>query len=405
MKRLLMILLTLSLMTMMLTGCKKKEPAQSVVSGDEVTEEENYDDYEEDTEDEEFTSEYAAYKDGGEWGNNFEGSAVYLEGTTAVVTVAVATEKTPWEEKSLTAAKKKASTALDFISKAGKDRKKDVNFVFDKADLNYEYTYSGNIEDFEYEDYDSVVTELLDGTIDAKKIREDNKADGIAYLFLLNGRGTCFASPHYQEDETEFFSEAAYMFATGYDDEGEEVEVGPADYAHQLLRLFGAVELMEPDATFGYTLNLFDAVEKDYKNDIMYTTLDAKGKVSDSKITNEITDITAYSVGWVDDFKELKENEAFKKDFVGCFVDNYMKNTKDGEDVSDYESDGYEEGIDSLDTDMDSISDDDFTDAEGDEEWTEEDENWEDESWDEEGEEGDWEDDGWEDDDWDDSDE
>lgn len=374
-----------------LTGCGKKKTEETVVSADEVEEAEFAD------EEEEFEGEYAAYSDGAEWGNNFEGSAVYLEGTTAVVTIAVSTAEEPWKDADLKAAKKKAKTAVDYITKAGKEYKKDVKLLFDQKDLNYEYTFDGEIADFEYEDYDGVLTELLDGTINAKEIRKANKADGIAYLFLLNGRGESFASPHLQEDETSFFDEGAYVYASGYDEYGEEIEVGPDVYVHELLRLFGAVELTEPDPTYGYTTALCNVVRDKYSDDVMFTTLDKNKKASKDKVVNKITDITAYSVGLLDKFAELKDNAAFTKDYPCCFVDNYMKNTKDGEDTSAYDWD------DAWDGEFDESFEDEGW---SEEEWSEETEEWSeeevtDEEWTDEAD--DWsEDEEWEDDDWED---
>lgn len=305
----------------------------------------------------EFDTEYAAYSDGAEWGNNFEGSAVYLDGKTAIVTVAVATESEPFSESELATMKKNAKTALDFISDEAKQYGKKAEFFFDEADLNYTYKYDSDaVEDFESEDYDGVIEYLLSNEIDANAIREKYSADGIAYLFLLNGTGDSFASAHWQEDETYFFSEGAYVYKIGYDDEYEEAVTGPNVYAYQLLQLFGAIPLDYPDATYGYTGALCAAVEENYSDDIMYSMFEEDGSLDADKVTKTISPVTAYAVGLADSFDELADNKSFTKKYVCCFTDEYLANTKDGSDSSAYEyQEIYDEDLDDEELDEEDI--------------------------------------------------
>ena len=151
MKRFYVYLLTMALAATVFTGCGKKNEESVEVSDNMVDESEDFDD-EEDFDLEEYDSDYGAYGDGAEWGNNYEGSAVYVDGTTAVVTIAVNATDAAWDETSLKAEKEKVKTALDFISTSVKDYQKTAEFAFDKDDLNYEYAYEEVVDDFETED-------------------------------------------------------------------------------------------------------------------------------------------------------------------------------------------------------------------------------------------------------------
>lgn len=393
MKKFYVYLMSVALLSAFVTGCGNKaqetmeitaETSEETDEGEELADEEEFV-----GDEEEFAGEYGIYADGAEWGNNYEGSAVYLDGKTAVVTITVNTEEEPWEEKEQKDIKKKVETALDFIRDGVKSYKKKAEFAFDEKDLNFEYLYDGSAEDFEYDDYETILQEFIEENLDTKKIREKYKADGIAYVFLLNCTGDSFADSHWQEDETEYFNELAFLYRTGYDENYEEVENGPAVFAHQILRLFGAVELIEPDATYGYTSNLYNVVRENYKDDIMFTVFDTDGSVNEKKVTQKITDITAYALGLTEDFTELSDNDSFAKDYRACFTDKYMLCTNNGEDLSDYEWDDlYDESDDEADEDF--IDDDtweedeEFTDDDDtwdDEDWFEDDENWDDDSW------------------------
>lgn len=389
MKKFCVCLLALVLTLTVFTGCGKKNDETLDVSGDTVEEPDEFED-DEDLDIEEFEGDYGAYEDGAEWGNNFEGSAVYVDGTTAVVTIAVSAKDDVWEDGDLKAEREKMKAALAFISESVKEYKKEAKFVYDEDGLNYEYTYDGDIADFEIDDYDTILEEFIGENIDTEKIRNDYKADGIAYLFLVNGVGDSFAQAHLQEDETDYFNELAFIYKTGYNEDFDEVENGPSVYAHQILRLFGAVELMEPDATYGYTAALYNIVKDKYADDIMYTVFESDGSVDTSKVSKKITDITAYALGLTDDFAELSANDTFTKEYRACFIDNYMLYTNDGEDLSDYE-------WDEVWTDEEDWDDEDWDDENWDEEdW--DDEDWDDENWDDE----DWDDEDWDDEDWDD---
>ena len=82
-----------------------------------------------------------AYSDGAEYGTNLEGSAIYPEGTTVIVTIQASVSDDRWGAGDLVKAKKKLSTALDFISSEAKNKYgKTVKFVNGKDDLVFDYT-------------------------------------------------------------------------------------------------------------------------------------------------------------------------------------------------------------------------------------------------------------------------
>lgn len=326
MKKRLVLLFMAAVMAFTMTACRKRAKEEDM---DFETEEETA-----------FSTPYGPYSEGAEWGNNYEGSAVYIDGTTAIVTIAVTDTDTPFEESDIALMKENTKKALDYITKTVKEYGKEANFIFGESDLDYKTEYEiEDISDFEAEDYDTFLEEYINENIDTAKIRETYNADGIAYMVYLNGEGEAFASPHWQEDEEYFQCEGAYFFTRCYDEYMEECITGPDIYMAQLLQLFGGVPLSYPDATYGLTASLFEDVMYYYNNDVLYSVYDDDGALDEKEITKEITDITAYTLGITDTFDELSDNPSFTKKYRACITDDYMDNTNGGEDESLYEID------------------------------------------------------------------
>ncbi len=346
-KRLFIIFLSAAVAMTALAGCGKKKDQNA--DGKEASEEKGDGEViSAEGETPEHTGNYTTMDQGAEYGYNIEGSAVTLEGKTVVVTVAVSTASQKFTSSELSTLKKSTQTALDFITTQAKEYGRQVEFVFDEKDTNLEYQYDDEIADFEYDDYDTILSGILEEQFDAAKIKDKYKADGIAYLFYLNGTGDSFSSAHWFEDDEYYFNEGAYIFKNSYDDYSEETPTGPNVIAYQLLQLFGAVALDYPDATSGYTTALMEIVNENYNNDIMLGVFEDDGSIDPTKATKEITEITAYCVGLVDSFDELDKNPTFKKEYKCSFVDNYNNNTKDGADTAAYE---YAPSVDDMMTD------------------------------------------------------
>ena len=335
------------------TGCGKKEETVSENQAEEEETEEEELTAEEFYEEDEFDTPYGPLSEGAQWGNNCEGSAVYLDGTTAVVTIDVSTKEDPFFPEDLAELRTNTQTALDFISEQAKKYGANTSFAFNEEDLNVSYTYDGEyIDDFESEDYEYILEQLMEEDIDNDAIREKYKAEGILYLFLINAEGEAFSMPHWYEDETDSFYECAFIYRENYNNDYQANFSGPNVMAYHILRLFGAVELGYPDASYGYTTKLCELVKEKYQDDVMVSIYEHDGSISENDITKQFTDITAYTTGLTDNVKELKEFKDFVKKYKATFEDNYMANTQDNMVFDDYE---YEEAfeIEEFDEDED----------------------------------------------------
>lgn len=80
--------------------------------------------------------------------------------------------------------------------------------------------------------------------------------------------------------------------------------IAPSIIAHEILHLFGAPDLYCFDAiglNYGTTPEFVEYCRENNNKDIMLSTLDSEtGVALPNRITQEITDITAYYIGWLE---------------------------------------------------------------------------------------------------------
>ena len=72
----------------------------------------------------------------------------------------------------------------------------------------------------------------------------------------------------------------------------------------------------------GVTRELVNYIKRDYPDEIMLTTYNRLGLPSYNRITNEIYDITAYCLGWLDTLPEAERFPELKRDIPAAFTYN-----------------------------------------------------------------------------------
>ena len=200
--------------------------------------------------------------------------------------------------------------ATDWLTEKAKDYGISLNFVTagnNDSDLCYRASFDEVCIDIEKSKKKSVPLqwEYINNNIDSEKLKEQYNCEQVVYL--------CFFNPE-EESSSTAYTVSFYNKVLEYPYEVcmipyiySATQVSPAVIAHEMLHLFGAPDLYGCDLynmNYGTTNDYVAYCEKNHKNEIMYTTFarDENGnkyKVFDS-ITNELTDITAYYVGWTD---------------------------------------------------------------------------------------------------------
>ena len=243
------------------------------------------------------------------------GSAERIEGNVAIVSIFVNDKKNKWDFR-LENDKKIRSDLLCYIevasewlySQAGK-YDKDIKLFFadsPQSDLYYEATLDDDFgETKNREDkYHINQCEYIENNVPTEKLKQKYDCKSVVYLFFVNSiveeDYSAYAIQYYAE-EREYPFEMCFL-PTKFCN----TVVSPSVIIHEILHCFGAPDLYVADISNNNynTTNEFVAYcEENVPNDIMLTTFSLidgeKQKVFD-RITNEITEITAYYIGWLD---------------------------------------------------------------------------------------------------------
>ena len=249
------------------------------------------------------------------------GSVGQAEGNTLLVTILVSDPDYIWDlsgerdKERLESVDWALKVSTEFITEAAASWGKELHFIYDTSpgsDLLYEQTYTismaaknlddaGSSEISKYEERQRVLKNDLQYHVPSEHLKEKYNTDNIGYLFIIN----------IEADAPNLRSHAETCFVDGSRDPEyacinffeEGWQNPPAVYAHEILHLFGAPDL--------YMLDSYDEEYKklilDYfQNDIMYQPWGSGGegytKESYLKVDSEIMQLTAFYLGWTDQY-------------------------------------------------------------------------------------------------------
>lgn len=228
------------------------------------------------------------------------GSASFLEGDNILVSLFVTTPESSWEEEEKQKMLKRVQVAADYIEQKAKAYGTEVRFYYNYEDDSS--LYQEEVVDFcinEETDFidrlDEEIARWFEEKIDYDELLEAFDAEGIATMVFVNNPGVSYAIVY---DGTDNVKESLVLFSKDYYNEGKEER--PITYAHEILHLFGAHDLYE-EAEF--TQEVTEYVKAVYPREIMLTV--TGGENTDTAVSAELSPITAYHLGWIDDIEEL----------------------------------------------------------------------------------------------------
>lgn len=235
------------------------------------------------------------------------GSAAFLKDRNILVSLFVTTPESGWTDREQEAVLQKIGVAVDYIEGQAKQYDVSTELIYDwssQHDLKVEAKTDFPInEDVDFVDrLDEEIAYWLEQKISYEKLLEVYDAEGIATCVFVNNAGISYAIVY---DGTDNVKESMILFTGDYYNHGKEETA--AAYAHEILHVFGAHDLYE-DAEF--TREVTDYVADTYPNEIMLTVSGS----GTGKITQIISPVTAYHLGWVsyteevDRFPQLNRN-------------------------------------------------------------------------------------------------
>ena len=245
------------------------------------------------------------------------GSAGELDGRIVVVSIFLSDKKNEWDFSNETNQLRREHSlaylniALDWITENAARWGKYPEFIYDLEqydDLYYEMESDENVANTDIDPtYD--MNEMIMDFVDPDSLLEEYDADNILFLAYINSpmsnRTVSFTIP-YDDTLGDDTMEICYMFLCS---EGEEET--PAAYAHEILHTFGAPDLYNadyPPANYNIDEDFVSYCEINHPNEIMLTTYDVNtDEPYYDHISNELTEITAYYIGWTDHSKEAED--------------------------------------------------------------------------------------------------
>ena len=249
------------------------------------------------------------------------GTGDTLEGKIVVLSIFLNDNTTSWDLNSeadidtITKLSRNMGIAMDWITEQGKQYGKDIEFIYNWDDDSELFNVIDIDCDFSKDESQTPEVKML---LDENFVEVSNKlldrydAENIIYAMYLNEKSdtkmTCQAMPYYgTELGYNMPYEAVCLTNWVY-----EAEQGPATYAHEILHLFGAPDYYVADTmgeNHGITQEFVDYCENsDLINEIMYSTYDPyTNTIPMDAVTNDLSDLTAYYLGWTDECSLIEE--------------------------------------------------------------------------------------------------
>lgn len=249
-----------------------------------------------------------------DWGKSRTGSAKYLDGSTVLVSIFLEDTAAAWTEQDRALVMHNMDVANDFLIDEGKRYGKQVNLIYDieeHTDLEYHLKYnkafpgSAHLKDAtdEVKNFVDDMIEYVHTEIPAQDIMKKYQVNSIGFIFFIDHEaGEATAQPYYTDYQGYHYEEIAFINLRW---ELTEDNVTPEIYAHEILHLFGAKDLYYTDKNNGISREFVDYVAENEPKDIMLGCSADVVSYRDS-ISCEITDITAYFLGWKEYIAELE---------------------------------------------------------------------------------------------------
>ena len=260
-----------------------------------------------------------------------QGSAKTLKGRSVLVSI-FASGTTSWNEADISKAAQNLALATSWIEAEGRRYGVDIELVSDFAanpDLMYKMAYNGAVyahADEKTDEDDQVSAEtnrhayqFIEDNVDYAALADKYGTDSIGYLVFykdIEGRSYVFT----YEAETKFlnerYHEKAMILGLSYKE--------PSVIAHEILHLFGAVDLYISNVYHGVSDAMVDFAQSNYGDDIMRggRSNDSSGNVMFDAIQKSyaVTDISAYMLCWIDDIPELAQFPEYRREIPGAYI-------------------------------------------------------------------------------------
>ena len=263
------------------------------------------------------------------YSNTRLGSAKYLEGRNVIVSIFVSFENTVWNAQDAGVVAERLSVTKGFLENEVNNYGKNLDFICDfvsNPDLRYDMKYEGEL--FQYP-VDFVLTEddvklytatneylddFIENNIPYLALADKYDTDSIAYVFVVKEWYAFKYALSYGDGgpQNRYNEKIVMTFAAG---------VSPVDYAHEILHVFGAVDLYFSNEAQGVSEALVEYTSHTYPSDVMYDIYYFLEATYYDKIIQTISPITAYCLGLLSDIPELTQFPQLRRAYPAVYTD------------------------------------------------------------------------------------
>ena len=249
-----------------------------------------------------------------------QGSVNLLDGRTVLITVYLSDEGAEWTRPGVTYVHKAMKIATDYLARQAAACGAQAELIWDEEALTCDIYYEGMIDDSLLEDstfYDTALS-LIEKELSIDAILRAYDTDSYGFVLILPCWGGAYALPYdgeYEED----YQEACVISL--YDEENDGEYQSVPVFAHELLHLFGAIDLYEENEMDGVTEALVEYIEENEPTELMYYTYELDDTASTTGITQTLSDVTLYSLGLISYTPILDDFPLLKREDVAAFYD------------------------------------------------------------------------------------
>ena len=221
------------------------------------------------------------------------GSAKMLTGRCVLVTVFISDSESSFNNRQEKEVMDKLAQAVDYITNKAALFGRDLELIYDNSDLIYK-TYSNKKIPTAMDDFNWTLDILKKINSDRviKEIEEKYNTNNVGFIFNVNKSGNAYALSTNESIMKEYYNEKCVVYSGS-----EENSSNAYIYAHEILHLFGALDLYYPDDE---TEDRKKLAESYFPKEIM---LEYHYDVNSALVS----DVTAYLVGWKDKLKKQYE--------------------------------------------------------------------------------------------------
>ncbi len=268
---------------------------------------------------------YEAAAEYGSW--RPQGSANTLEGESVIVTILLDTPDADFTDEDIAHANDSIERSCRYIEQQGRKYGKSVklyNYSGENSDLLFRIDCDKpaadavNFRADTYTGFKNTVDSLIADEIPFSDIYEKYGTDSIGFMVMLDADASAYSQVYYPDGDYYGYNEWVAMFM--HDMYGTRYE-NLACYAHEILHLFGAIDLYAAKAADGFSADMAAEIESDpdYSMALMYNTYNSDGSYDYENIPQELSDITLAMIGFTDGAEVFERYPSLSRNYTAAF--------------------------------------------------------------------------------------